>query len=78
MAHKLHLRTSGRLYWFADGGGGGAITGKGVWPREWETFEVVPIGMADPTASFSPWRRARATRSSIFAASGCGHRRAIG
>jgi hypothetical protein len=50
MAHKLHLRTSGRFYWFADGGGGGAITGKGVWPREWETFEVVPIGMTDPTA----------------------------
>jgi hypothetical protein len=43
MASKMHLKTATRHYLQAASGGGGAVTAAGPWPREWETFEVVPV-----------------------------------
>lgn len=31
------------MYWQAEGGGGGAVTAGGPWPREWETFRIEPV-----------------------------------
>lgn len=41
VSQLLHVRTYGRYYLQADQGGGRAVTGRGPWPREWETLELI-------------------------------------
>lgn len=44
---QVHLRTSSRHYLQAANGGGGEVSARGPWPREWETFTLtLPEGAA--------------------------------
>jgi hypothetical protein len=37
MSVTMHLKTANGYYAQAINGGGGEVTAKGPWPREWET-----------------------------------------
>ncbi|MGS0684883.1 M6 family metalloprotease domain-containing protein [Nakamurella sp. GG22] len=52
MVNQVHIKTANRYYLQAVNGGGGDVTAKGPWPREWETFDVVPVAgdWADATS----------------------------
>jgi hypothetical protein len=54
MGLRLHIRTTSSHYWFAENGGGSGVTGRGVWPREWETFELVPRYASNPYGNNQP------------------------
>lgn len=40
MSTRIHIRTDNGYYAQAVNGGGGDVTAKGPWPREWETFTL--------------------------------------
>lgn len=52
MSVTMHLKTANGYYAQAVNGGGGEVTAKGPWPREWETFTLRSVtgDWADLTA----------------------------
>lgn len=43
MQFAINIKTSDGHYLQADNGGGGELTAKGPWAKEWETFWVAPV-----------------------------------
>lgn len=43
MKQQVHIRTYNQSYVQAENGGGGAVVCSGPWPREYETFTILPL-----------------------------------